>query len=387
MTFSFSLLALLLFLALAQTITISAILLVRNARRNFDDLILSILFFSTLYIYLSDLLIPTGLYRIVPFLIYTDFPVLFAVPPLLYFYLLRQSRTELRVQRWSAVSIGKHSLHFIPFLIALILSIPRFIESASQKIGRIDNQQIPAPMLGPVDSTIISYVQFFIYLIIGWKLIASMKDADDPRIQQQYKVLKGMLLLYFITFAALVLAYSRIYWGPSGSLPKKVITNSSLMMDFPILLICIYSYYLLLQRLTGERKNGDCEKYHKSALAECELQTLYNRLLRIVQDERLWENPHVDLTSLAKRLECSYHHLSQSINVCTGTNFHCFINRFRSDEACRLLMTSDQTVIEIAYASGFNSKATFNSVFKKNVGCTPTEFRKNSEKKEYSFIG
>ncbi len=71
--------------------------------------------------------------------------------------------------------------------------------------------------------------------------------------------------------------------------------------------------------------------------------------------------------------------LSQAINEGLGKNFFEFINRYRIEEAKRLLTDpADKkiTVLEVLYQVGFNSKSSFNTVFKKQTGLTPSEFKK-----------
>src|SRR6185503_2829883 len=64
-------------------------------------------------------------------------------------------------------------------------------------------------------------------------------------------------------------------------------------------------------------------------------------------------------------------------------NFFDFINRFRIDEA-KLMLTNPKdrkiTVLEVLYQVGFNSKSSFNTLFKKYTGLTPTAFRKEQQK-------
>jgi AraC-like DNA-binding protein len=66
-----------------------------------------------------------------------------------------------------------------------------------------------------------------------------------------------------------------------------------------------------------------------------------------------------------------------------GQNFYDFINRHRIDEASRLLTNpADEkiTILEVLYEVGFNSKSSFNTLFKKYTGLTPTEFRKKQSR-------
>ena len=65
----------------------------------------------------------------------------------------------------------------------------------------------------------------------------------------------------------------------------------------------------------------------------------------------------------------------------TGFTIKEYINHERINYAKELLIKTDDSVIEISLKSGFNNVTYFNRIFKKYIGCTPSEFRsKNSEK-------
>lgn len=108
------------------------------------------------------------------------------------------------------------------------------------------------------------------------------------------------------------------------------------------------------------------------------------RLKEIVAANRLYEDPELTLTSLAAKLTILPHDLSRIINTGLEKNFSDFINEFRVRAVARKMQdpASDQlTLLAIAYESGFNSKTTFNRVFKEMTGKTPVEY-KNMLKKE-----
>jgi AraC-like DNA-binding protein len=66
------------------------------------------------------------------------------------------------------------------------------------------------------------------------------------------------------------------------------------------------------------------------------------------------------------------------INQRFHKNFNDFINDYRIEEAKKMLghkKTRDYKLLTIAYEVGFNSKTTFNVVFKKKVGMTPSQYR------------
>ena len=70
--------------------------------------------------------------------------------------------------------------------------------------------------------------------------------------------------------------------------------------------------------------------------------------------------------------------LSRILNQHFGKNFFEFINGYRVEEAKRLLRDPDQqtaSMLDILAAAGFTSKSTFNSIFKKHLGQTPSQYR------------
>ena len=68
--------------------------------------------------------------------------------------------------------------------------------------------------------------------------------------------------------------------------------------------------------------------------------------------------------------------LSKIINLGANTNFFEYINSYRIESVKQELINSDEQIIQIAYKNGFSSKSTFNDVFKKKVGHTPSQYRK-----------
>lgn len=99
----------------------------------------------------------------------------------------------------------------------------------------------------------------------------------------------------------------------------------------------------------------------------------------LMQREKVYTDPALSVERMAKMMNVSPRTLSSVINGHYHCNFGEFINRFRLNEAKRLLLEKQQsTILDIMYASGFNSKATFNGVFKRVEGQTPTEFRRRA---------
>lgn len=103
-----------------------------------------------------------------------------------------------------------------------------------------------------------------------------------------------------------------------------------------------------------------------------------SRLEQYMREHKPYLNCLLNLDNLAGQLQWSPRHLSQVINRHYQQNFFDFINTYRVEECKRLLSDParrDETMLEIMESAGFNSKATFNTFFKKKAGLTPSEFR------------
>ena len=101
-----------------------------------------------------------------------------------------------------------------------------------------------------------------------------------------------------------------------------------------------------------------------------------------MQEEKLYLKEDFSLPSLAKKLGVSPHHLSQILNESLGQSFFDYAAQWRIVEAKKLLVSSESQHIkieEIAEMVGYNSKSAFNTAFKKIVGQTPSQYRKEKK--------
>ncbi|MBK8368225.1 MAG: AraC family transcriptional regulator [Bacteroidetes bacterium] len=118
------------------------------------------------------------------------------------------------------------------------------------------------------------------------------------------------------------------------------------------------------------------EKY-KNKEMEQKTQQQIEQSFSIIVEKELFLNPNLTLADTAKQLNVSKHTLSQYINEKLGKSFSILINEYRVEKAKKLLQTPSAYSIEsLGYDSGFNSKSTFFTSFKKATGLTPAEFQK-----------
>ncbi|OON65808.1 helix-turn-helix domain-containing protein [Hymenobacter sp. CRA2] len=113
-----------------------------------------------------------------------------------------------------------------------------------------------------------------------------------------------------------------------------------------------------------------------SAVDDPELPRWTERLRRHMQDQQPYLAPELTLGELAAQLRTNTSWLSRVINAGCGQNFNDFVNEYRVREAEQKLRDPrfvHYTLLAVALESGFNSKSTFNRVFKKLMGETPSE--------------
>lgn len=101
------------------------------------------------------------------------------------------------------------------------------------------------------------------------------------------------------------------------------------------------------------------------------------RIEHWVSTEKPYLKPDITIEVLANELNMSVKELSVTINRHFQMNFYEYINQYRIEEAKKSLVNEqNKSITEIFYAVGFNSKSVFNTFFKKSVGMTPSQYRK-----------
>jgi AraC-like DNA-binding protein/mannose-6-phosphate isomerase-like protein (cupin superfamily) len=84
----------------------------------------------------------------------------------------------------------------------------------------------------------------------------------------------------------------------------------------------------------------------------------------------------LSLASMAKAIGYDYEYLSRAFNRAMGVGFKALVNQYRCERAQYLIENTEDSLTDIALASGFQSVRTFNRVFKEKMGRLPSELRK-----------
>jgi AraC-like DNA-binding protein len=119
-------------------------------------------------------------------------------------------------------------------------------------------------------------------------------------------------------------------------------------------------------------------RYAKAGVSAGDLAAIGAKISALMAEELTFLEPELSLQDLAKRLNVSPHTLSQTLNMHFEQSFFEYINAWRVKEVQRCFADpafDQQSILDIALASGFASKATFNATFKRLSGVTPSASR------------
>lgn len=213
------------------------------------------------------------------------------------------------------------------------------------------------------------------------------------KIQNYYSDLERMSLDWLIKITALsfiVLTFWCItFWfSHLGIIPKSPV-SIAINIIMLIIIVFITAYHLInqpeifrknieMEHVIENPDNSSSEKYARQSIDVSMQDEYLARLNLFMETQKPYLDENITIKDLAENIGIPPHHLSIVINNRLNKNFYTFINEYRINEAVSILDdpdNSDASIIAIAFRSGFNSKSTFNSVFKKITGQTPSEYR------------
>ena len=150
----------------------------------------------------------------------------------------------------------------------------------------------------------------------------------------------------------------------------------------------VYSFYGIQQPVifgqaikVDEEERKEAEKYSRSGLKDSQAEVYLNELIHTMEAEMPFLNRDLSIQDLSAMTGIPRHHITQVLNEKHGKNFFTFINEYRVQEVISRFndpKNNNFTILAIAFDSGFNSKTTFNSIFKNMTGLTPSEYREKS---------
>ncbi len=310
--------------------------------------------------------------------------------PLIYFYVRAITSATFRFKR-------KYYAHFIPWGIYFLIKGFILVYDASlPDFGNAQNGFLVInfqwPYLDPIVG-LFSTLQMLTYLVLSFQLFFMYRMRIQDFFSNTYKVelnwLRNFLYIYTFLFVfhniqtlvndvMLDLSWTQEWWYHFFS-------------TIAIIYIGVKGYFTVTDNLRGlgleydhfnfTQKRSRTEHTKKEdgegrGISE-KLKAKKEVINRYFQNASPYLNPDLTLVSLAKELGMSREELSVVINKGFHLKFNDFVNGYRITAVKQMLREKKHLELSlsgIAYECGFNSKATFNRVFRKMVGTSPSEF-------------
>ncbi|MBS1732256.1 MAG: AraC family transcriptional regulator [Bacteroidetes bacterium] len=254
-------------------------------------------------------------------------------------------------------------------LIAIILSAVIYTTLASYEIWKYkQNIQNEFSFTGKIT------LNWLLYLIIAMTciLLLVLFRANDDII---YSSVTGVVLYIGYFGIKQVGIFSEKMKTGESSLPE-----GDFKFDQQLIGQHVYSSGSFEHSVITETKpRMEKVKYEKTKLSTGEVTSIHKRLEELMNEEKLFKNPELTLSELARRIPIHPNALSQVINTVENKNFYDYVNGKRVEEFQRIVISPKRdkyTLLSLAFESGFNSKTSFNRNFKKVTNLSPSEFLK-----------
>ncbi len=317
-----------------------------------------------------------GWYHDYPWFMGATYSVGYLYGPVFYLY------TKLLTKKVERVRVT-NLLHFLPFVTGYLLIIPIYLLPMAERIKYVEENMIPnrGPLVYNVYERLIP-VQGIIYTVLTILLVVEY----NRKIKERFSNIERINLdwLKYLTLGMIV-CWS--FAAASQLVDLFVQDNAGFGIALHISIsILIYSigYLGLIQPEIFVRPADEVitepasEKYKKSGLDCATAEEIKAKLLEIMTREKPYLDSELTLNKLSELTSVSNHNLSEVINSRLGKTYYDFINEYRVEEFKKKLehpSSLNYNLISIAFDSGFNSKTSFNTVFKKITGQTPSEYR------------
>lgn len=330
---------------------------------------------SLIAVFLGSFLLP---FEVVEYFKPGIFPVLFLFGPILFLYL-----SSLAVENFMLKPVLL--LHLVPFV---LISIHRSVVNVVPITSSADLSENPHYIYNKI-----YYSLFIISLLVYWflslKLVVNHRKSipfnfsnytQKNTLSWSVFVLSLFLVFFIADFSLFyVTRVLQIEIQVISLLPFNLTAFTFIMILFGINQTVIYP------KNTNHNTNLDFEKDSVSTKTDRKLlddrqkELLSETIFTYLKRQKPYMNPDYSLQMMADDLEISREKLSYLINTGQQKNFYKLINEFRIEEVKERLQNphfNHFTVLGIGLECGFNSKSSFNRIFKEETGLTPSEFKK-----------
>ncbi|MEN8250219.1 MAG: AraC family transcriptional regulator [Bacteroidota bacterium] len=354
-----------------------------NASQNHKLLIA--FFFLTGLVLIDHFFKQTGLVFTHPHLLGIAYTLPIILGPILYYY------TKSLTNKTETKLFPQFLIHSLPFLSLTTFFIYDFYFLNSE--AKLDYYLKETE---GETSTIIFLAEFFLNFSVPSYSVVSLLvlSRHKKRIKQNFSNTENidlhwlrivLICMIIISFISLTTGYFSDYLEYFPFWVGDNILYSSLTV-----VIYFLGYYGIMQKIIFSNKMNEVvdinnaeptkPKYAKSILKVEEMELYISRLKEYMKNKKPYLSENLSLQQLAGCLEIAPNKLSQVINEGLNKNFYDLTNEYRIEEIKNKISDPNYahySLLGLAFECGFNSKSTFNNVFKQLTGKTPSEYRKS----------
>lgn len=338
-----------------------------------------------LFTWLCILALHLTLFALISSQEYLQFPHLLGLEipiPLLhgaFLFIYTKSLTSQKPASWNAI------LHFIPFALAFIATIPFLLLSPANKIDVYQHE-------GEAYSTLTSIIFFGIIISgITYSILSlSALVKHKRKIKSNYSYTEKINLEWlFWLIIGLSCIWVIVFFADDEYIFASVVLYVLFIGYFGIKQVGIFTNRLPVEQPPGLKSTEQSEvdnvlaedpKYDKSILADQQLRAIHQELMQLITQKKVYLMPELTLSMVAQQLSVHPNTLSQVINRVEQKNFFDFINTLRVEEFKEKVSKPDYrkyTLLALAHECGFNSKTSFNRNFKGITGRSPSDYLKD----------
>ncbi len=323
---------------------------------------------SALLVVISLWLIDTflrisGLYGQNPRLYFKPIYYSFAFGPLIYFYVRSIVNSEFKFAKI-------HLLHFIPVAIQAALYFFLSLQEYNYRHWYWQEVHLPWTYRIEFDGT---FVSMAIYLFLSLRLLGGYRKW----LTNSYSNLSTINLNWLRVILILMLLLCG-QWFVEAIL--RDVYENYYQYNYSVIILGVLALVLAYKAFYQEGQEQIV--YPKKEMAEPnQVETIDPELLNIIQSRMKTHQDYLDpilsLRVFASNCQMPSRTVSRYINQHLGQSFHQFVNDYRVQEFKRRAILKEErgmTLEGIAYDCGFNSKATFNRIFKASTGLTPSQY-------------
>jgi AraC-like DNA-binding protein len=361
-------------LVIFQYLVIGGFLLLYRPARRSGSHILALFFFLVAINLLDGMLMIDGFYLMHPALALFEDSFVLTYGPLLFFYARRILTPTYRWQRSDLV-------HLVPFALLFFATMIFYhgqgTDRQIQIIESIMSQNLPL-LIGVVSSGML-LLHFIVYVAICiYRIEAFHRSLHRSHASLAHVNLNWLLYTYIIVIVTFIISFAATLLSMNGHQLASRITLIGVLL---VLLYYINSFVLNAIRRPRLFIHTDVAPEPKTRLdsmADAEKQEIKEKLDRLLT-MKFYRKHDINIEVLSNMTGVPPRKMSEYLNDVVGQSFFDFVNNLRIADAQAMLSNEEGknlTIQQIMYEVGFNSKSSFNTIFKQKTGKTPSEFRK-----------